>query len=146
MELLNCKLIEWNSMEYQNELDLRNRILRLPLGLNLYEEDLSRDKSDIHFGIFRGNHLLGTAIFSPFPNNTAQVRQVAVESNAQNQGLGKKLILFAEEYAKDHAYKEVWLNARMSAFGFYQKLAYHPQGDVFLELTIPHQKMIKLLF
>ena len=57
---LEIKTFEYNSEEYQNELKLRNECLRIPLGMSLFDEDLSRDKKDIHIGAYIDNKMIGT--------------------------------------------------------------------------------------
>ena len=44
--------IDFGSEEYQAELALRNEILRRPIGLDLYSEDLSKEGMDCHLGAF----------------------------------------------------------------------------------------------
>jgi len=41
---LLIKEIKYGSKEYQQVLELRNKVMRLPLGLNIYDEDLSEEK------------------------------------------------------------------------------------------------------
>jgi predicted GNAT family N-acyltransferase len=42
-------------------------------------------------------------------------------------------------------YTSLSLHARKSAIGFYRKLGYAAVGKEFIEVTVPHQKMIKKL-
>ncbi len=43
--------IQWGTKEYEDELALRNEILRVPLGLNLYKQDLSQENTYWHVGL-----------------------------------------------------------------------------------------------
>ena len=55
--------IQWGTKEYEDELALRNEILRVPLGLNLYKQDLSQENTYWHVGAVDGGRLVGTLLF-----------------------------------------------------------------------------------
>lgn len=44
--------IAHGSAAYSAACALRNRVLRLPLGLDLYREDLAAEVSQLHFGLY----------------------------------------------------------------------------------------------
>ena len=70
---------------------------------------------------------------------------MAVGENWQGKGIGRELILFAEKFAKKKGIKQMVMNARKVAIGFYQKLGYKIVSDEFIEVTIPHVKMVKTI-
>ncbi|MFA6428105.1 MAG: GNAT family N-acetyltransferase [Candidatus Buchananbacteria bacterium] len=139
------KEIKYNSQEYQAAVNLRNKILRLPLGLVLKEEDLQREKSDFHFAFFKGQEIIGTLILTPLDNTTVRMRQVAVASDNQGQGIGSKLVEFAEKFAIDHKFLKIILSARSTALNFYKKNGYQVLGDEYLgkSIKILHFEMSK---
>lgn len=53
------QIIDYASQEYRQMLDLRNHILRAPLGLSLTEEDIEQDKNNILIGAFEDEKMLG---------------------------------------------------------------------------------------
>jgi predicted GNAT family N-acyltransferase len=59
--------------------------------------------------------------------------------------MGRVLMQFAENLARDRGYKKIMMHARKSAMGFYEKLGYKVVGDEFEEITIPHYIMEKKL-
>jgi GNAT superfamily N-acetyltransferase len=63
----------------------------------------------------------------------------------QGKGIGRALMIFAENIARDQGYKRLCMHARRSAIGFYEKLGYAVSGDEFVEVTIPHFTMEKSL-
>lgn len=71
---------------------------------------------------------------------------MAVLNDLQGQGLGKALLQFAENVARDRGYQRITMHARKNAAGFYEKLGYKVKGDEFIEITIPHYVMEKSLF
>jgi predicted GNAT family N-acyltransferase len=70
---------------------------------------------------------------------------MAVPNSMQGKGIGRALMVFAENIARDLGYKRLTMHARKTALGFYQKLGYQVTGDEFLEVTIPHFIMEKVL-
>jgi predicted GNAT family N-acyltransferase len=95
-------------------------------------------------GAFENNILVGVLILTKLSSVEVKMRQVAVLENRQNQNIGYKLVKFSEEYAKEAGYLKIVLNARKTAVGFYEKLGYEKFGDEFLEINIPHYKMLKI--
>jgi len=136
-------LIKFGSEAYQAELSLRNGLLRIPLGLDLYAEDLSREDSDYHVGAFLHGKLIGCLVLTPLGGGEIKMRQVAVEKACQGLGIGKKLVERCEIYAGDMGCHRIVLAARTAAVGFYQKLGYRAVGDEFIEVGIPHMMMTK---
>ena len=137
--------IEFGSTEYAQEMDLRDRILRRPLGLSFSKEELAREGNDLHFGAFSGGKLLGCLVLSPLTDVVIKMRQVAVDSNSQRAGIGKRLVKYSEEISRANGYSMIQLNARDAAVPFYLGLGYEVHGDVFEEVGIPHRKMRKHL-
>jgi predicted GNAT family N-acyltransferase len=145
MENLILKEIEYGSKEYKDELDLRNRMLRLPLGLDIYDEDLKSESEDIHLGAFFNGSLAGVLILVSAEKGAARMRQVAVSEGLQGNGIGTKLVKYAEKTAGGKGYKEIVLHARQTALGFYEKLGYETTSALFFEIGIPHVEMKKKL-
>lgn len=125
--------------------NLRNDILRKPLGLCFSEEELEREKDDILMGAFEDDRLLGCCLLTRMDNKTVRLRQMAVPNSMQGKGVGRALMIFAENIARDLGYKKLCMHARKTAVGFYQKLGYGIAGQEFVEVTIPHYIMEKAL-
>lgn len=137
------RIIKYNSDDYIQELGLRDEVLRKPLGMSLYDENLDRDKTDTHIAAFVDGKLIGVLILTVINENTLKMRQVAVNESYQNLKIGTALVLFAESHAKNNGFTAIVLHARKVATGFYLKLGYHVQGNEFLEINLPHYEMIK---
>ena len=139
------KIIDHGSPEYKQMVDLRYQILRKPLGLTFQDEELEREKNDILIGCFDEDKLEGCCMLKQEGEGTVRLRQMAVISGLQGKGLGKALMIFAENIARDRGYKRLTMHARKSAQGFYEKLGYEVCSDEFTEVTIPHYVMEKML-
>lgn len=137
--------IEYNSQRYQEELALRDKILRKPLGLSIYDEVGDEESKFWHFGIIQDGILIACLVAQPLEQQTVSAGQMAVSNFLQGQGLGKILVTEAEQKLQRQGIKHVFLAARVSAQGFYKKLGYITEGDTFTKVGIPHIKMSKSL-
>ena len=134
MKNIEIRRIEYGSKEYKDELDLRNKILRTPLGLDIYDEDLKAEKDVIHFGAFSGENHKGALVLTRGGEGCIRMRQVAVSEGLQGKGLGKKLVEYAEQFSRSEGYKEIMLHSRTTASGFYTNLGYSDTSPVFMEV------------
>jgi predicted GNAT family N-acyltransferase len=120
-------------------------VLRDPLGLKFDPEELKLESTAFHFGAFENGTMLGTLMFAIVDDEpeTLRMRQVAVDFNTQSKGVGKKLVTYAEDFAIREGYQSIRLHARDTAVPFYLALGYEKVGDMFVEVGIPHQEMVK---
>ena len=125
--------------------NLRMDILRKPLGLSFDPVDLEKEKEDVLMGAFEDDRLLGCCLLTRQDQHTMRLRQMAVPNNMQGKGIGRALMIFAENIARDLGYKKLCMHARKTALGFYEKLGYSTSGEEFTEVTIPHYIMEKAL-
>ncbi len=138
-------MIDHGTREYKQMVHLRNEMLRKPLGLTFTEEELEQEKDDILMGAFEDDRLLGCCLLTPMDAGAVRLRQMAVPNGMQGKGVGRALMIFAENVARDLGYKKLSMHARKTAVGFYQKLGYSVTGEEFMEVTIPHYIMEKSL-
>lgn len=139
------KIIDHGSKEYRQMVQLRNDILRKPLGMNLTEEELEKEKEQILIGAFEEEKMLGCCMLIRQADAEVKLRQMAVLNNLQGKGIGRALIQFAENIARDNGYKKITMHARKPVTGFFEKLGYKVSSEEFLEITIPHVEMEKSL-
>ncbi len=139
------KQIDHSSKEYRQMVELRNEILRKPLGLSFKKEELTREKDDILIGAFEEDKMLGCCLLTKVNKDNVRLRQMAVQNNLQGKGIGAAMLNYAENVARDAGYKNMLMHARKTAVGFYEKLDYKVTGAEFEEITIPHVIMEKKL-
>ena len=145
MKEVIVKEIETGTPEYQQLLQFRNKLLRRPLGLDLFAEDLSDDEEDIILAAVDNQEIVGCVMLHPIDEHAVKLRQMAVAEALQGKGLGRILVTEAEEAATEQGYQRIVLHARITAREFYQKAGYKAIGDIFTEVTIPHIAMEKTL-
>jgi predicted GNAT family N-acyltransferase len=139
------RIIDHGTKEYQQMVNLRMEILRKPLGLSFDAAELEKEKEDVLMGAFEDERLLGCCLLTRMDQHTMRLRQMAVPNSMQGKGIGRALMIFAENIARDLGYKKLCMHARKTARGFYEKLGYSTSGEEFTEVTIPHYIMEKAL-
>jgi len=139
------KQIDYGTREYKQMVQLRDTVLRKPLGLAFSPEELAREKEDILIGAFDEDEILACCLLTKVDHETLKLRQMAVQNNLQGKGIGASLMSFAETLARDKGYKNLMMHARDSAIGFYEKFGYKIKGDEFIEVNVPHHVMEKRL-
>ncbi len=139
------KIIDHGTKEYTQMIDLRYNMLRKPLGLSFEKEELEKEKDDVLIGCFDDGKLEGCCMLTEIAPKTFRLRQMAVTSGLQGKGIGKVLMIFAENISRDMGYRKIVMHARKTAIGFYEKLGYKTTGAEFIEVTIPHSVMEKNL-
>ena len=139
------KIIDYGTKEYKQVLKLRDEILRKPLGLNFSQEELEKEKNNMHMAAYEDDEMLGCCMLVEEDPETVRLRQMAVVNDVQGKGIGRALMQFAENLARDRNYKRITMHARKNAVGFYEKMGYKKLGDEFMEITIPHVVMEKEL-
>jgi len=138
--------IVYGSDLHREEIKLRERILRVPLGLRFREQDLASEKDEIRFGLLDSSGTLSACLLiRPMKKGTVKLRQMAVNEELQGTGMGKELIGKVEKELKRDGITDIELHARKYAEGFYLKLGYTVTGEPFEEVGIPHVKMVKKL-
>jgi GNAT superfamily N-acetyltransferase len=142
---MGLKQIDYGTAEYNQMVQLRKQLLRLPLGLNFTEEELQKEKNDILIAAFDDDRILGCCMLCPLNKYTLRLRQMAVADNLQGKGIGASMMIFAENLARDKGYRHMLMHARDSAIGFYEKFGYKIKGTPFTEVNLPHHVMEKEL-
>ena len=117
-EALDFREITFGSDEYKQMCELRNEVLRLPLGLNLYSEDLQQEKEQLHFGLFdQDTELIACVIAVLHGYGKAKLRQMAVKAGYEGRGVGRRLLLSLEAQLAARGVTQLSLHARISAAG-----------------------------
>lgn len=143
--MIEIKEIAFDSADYEKVWQLREEVLRKPLGQSLKNDDLSWDEHDHILAAFNGDEVVGCVILHPKENGVMKLRQMAVHPSMQGSGVGTLIVRAAEEAALKYGFKKMDMHARMVALDFYKKLGYSVVSDTFTEVGIPHVVMEKSL-
>jgi predicted GNAT family N-acyltransferase len=139
--------IEFGSGRYQEFLDLRYKILLKPLGLKFLDSFREEEADFLHIGCVDSltDKLVGGLILVPINAEEIRVMQVAVDTVRQGEGLGRRLIEYAISEARSIGYERLVMHAMLSVVGFYEKLGFKQEGDLFEEKGINFVRMVKKL-
>jgi predicted GNAT family N-acyltransferase len=78
-------------------------------------------------------------------SSTPRVGRMAVLRQWRGHGVGKAILDFFCQYAKQHGYQTVRLNSQTHATPFYYKQGFLSHGSEFVEAGIPHLEMRRKL-
>lgn len=143
LDKIVMKEIPYGSSAYEETIILRNEVFRKPWGLDIKDDDLSPDKEMDIYGAYLDGQLIATIFLADHEEGVARVRNVAIYEDYRGQGLGRYLMDFAEDLARQKGYKKVFLMGRTSVEAFYHKLGYETIGQAYDYRTIAHVDMIK---
>ena len=137
--------IEFGSSRYKELLELRYKILLQPLGLKFLDSYREEEASFLHVGCIENStdELIGGLILVPIDHEEIRVMQVAVDTIHQGEGIGRKLIEHTENIAKEIGYEKLVMHAMLSVVGFYEKLGFKQDSDLFEEKGISFVRMVK---
>jgi thioesterase domain-containing protein len=133
--------------EFSQYYHLRWQILRKPWQQVLGSEQDEHEQHAIHRMIVdEKSCVLAVGRLEKVTRQQGQIRYMAVDEQAQGQGLGQQIISELESQASKLGMTEIALNARDNALGFYQKLGYENQGySHMLFDDVKHYRMVKKL-
>lgn len=141
--MTTVRQIEMSDPLYQQERELRNKILLRPVGT----PDFGWEHNDPHSAHFVAvkdcGQVVGCALLyqNPETPHTARLMQMAVDDTCQGQGIGRLLIGALLAYARQIELPEVTCHARGNVVGFYEGLGFEAYGEPFVEVGITHRYM-----
>lgn len=147
--------IDFASPAYDQLLKLRQEVLLKPLGLEIDIKEISAEYQYQHYALYTPDmQLLAGAILNPervineegeetAPPQKAEIQQVVVREDLQNQGIGQFLVDQIERAAVHQGIQHLSLLAIKDAVKFYQDLGYKKQGRMSKIHGHKHAKMQK---
>lgn len=141
---IDFKIIEHGSEIYRQAVLLREDILRKPFGLKYTEEELLEEKDHIQVVGITNDAVVATVVLVP-EGLDCKMQRVVVDENLVNKGIGSKMMIFCEDYARENKFNSIYCHARDTTVNFYLRNRYIAEGDYFEEDTIPHLKMRKVI-
>ena len=136
------KLIAYGSDGWKSAVQLREEILRKPLGSFFTVEELEEERNHLHIVGLLGNELIATAVLVP-EGDAMKMQRVVVKEGNQDSGIGSKMMVFCEKIANEKKTQRIYCHARDTAVNFYLKNNYLAEGEYFPEDGIPHLLMYK---
>lgn len=129
---ITIKEVQWGTPEYKQEVELRCRVF----DKNHSQLNLDREVEDYHFCAFLGSELVGCFVLTEVDDGTVQMRQVAVDESLRGKNVGRQMLVFAEEFAKEAGFSRIVLKSRKHATPFYEKHNYIQTSEEFMEAAM----------
>ena len=138
--------IETESKIYKEALSLRYELF---FKNTHYDQSVLHDDLELksrHFVIVENGRLCAYGRLTAFGEGIIQISQIVVNLTEQKKGYGSTLLSNLLEECERVGYKEVFLNARVTAISLYKRLGFNVSGTEYLspKTNIPHFKMVKL--
>lgn len=110
---------------------LRHEALFAPFGIPRNDgwDDEGDDRH--HLAALVAGEVVGYACLILEPDGSGHVRQVSVSPARRGAGLGRALMSEVEAECRRRGLPLVWLNARVTAEGFYRRLGYTTTSGIF---------------
>jgi predicted GNAT family N-acyltransferase len=130
-------LVRWHEAEAAIR-SVREAVFVQELGIPLTLEIDGNDPECVHVLAYtEARQPIGTGRLKP----SGQIGRLAVLSPWRGRGVGRALLTALLDAAQAAGHREVVLSAQLHAAGFYEKLGFTAEGDVYEEAGIPHQRM-----
>ena len=144
MSDIALRWIERDDPLYIQERRLRFWVLRQPLGMPEGSEENPHEARCRHCVALEAGRVVGCVLALPDGDSpSVKLLQMAIAPDQRARGIGSLLVRELERRARDEGAHEVYMHARISAQGFYERLGYAPVGEVFDEVGLPHVKMTR---
>ena len=115
--------------------------------------EISQENADYYFILFNdeiiGNfRIIWDEKLAGFhQEKQVKLHRIYLHQKTQGNGIGKKLMVWLEEKAKQKGYKIIWLDAmdfQPQAFQFYKKRGYNYHSHTFLPYKLMHKELRKM--
>lgn len=123
--------IQYGSAEYEMTRELRNRIMRVPIGLSIYDQDYTFEVNSRIVGAFKGETMLGCSIVGKLDGECC-LDFLCIDDQVQKSGIGSRLLADVENWARSQGISLLILEARVTARKFYEKHGYEAYGEIYL--------------
>jgi ribosomal protein S18 acetylase RimI-like enzyme len=131
---------------YPEELELRYRVLREPLGHSRSDVLFPFEHQSLHLiALEEARSVVGCVLFHAEGPTSGRLFQMAVAATRRRHGLGRELVRALEAELFNRGIREVHLHAREPVVPFYERLGYAAFGEPFIEVSILHRHMRRVL-
>lgn len=143
--MIDLRFVTTGDALYAEELELRFRVLREPLGHARSDVAFPFEHESLHLLALEHARVVACVLFHPEPPSSGRLFQMAVAPDRQRRGLGQRMVRALEAELMRRGVRDVHLHAREHVVPFYEQLGYAVVGEPFVEVSIPHRHMRRQL-
>ena len=130
------KILNYLSLE---ERKIREEVFIKEQGFINEIDDL--EDSSFHLLYYVNEEVVGVCRFYELEKDVYKIGRIAVKKELRNKGIGKEIVNNAIEYINKLNAKKIYIYSQLHAVGFYEKLGFIVEGDIFYEEDHPHKKV-----
>jgi len=124
---------------------IRTEVFVEEQGVPKEEEIDDLDQTSIHALAHINSVPVATGRLITTDNKNARIGRMAVKIEYRRIGVASLVLNFLEEKAREKGIQHITLEAQRYVKNFYSDRGYSERGGVFLDVGIPHVKMVKEL-
>lgn len=129
---------------YIDAVKIRRQVFMLEQGVPGEIEIDKYEAACIHFVLYSDNNeAIATCRLLPLTEEMIKLQRMAVQKEFRGHDYGRVIVESAEQFAKEQGYNTITLGAQITALGFYEKMGYIKEGEMFLDAAIEHYQMNK---
>ncbi|MBU2219345.1 GNAT family N-acetyltransferase, partial [Patescibacteria group bacterium] len=137
MESIKIKLVKI-PQELIDAKDIRRQIFQKEQGISEELDFDGKDKKSHHVVVYYKDRPIGTTRIRYLEDNkVAKIERTSVLQEFRGKDIGKQIIEYALDFLNKKGIEKVILNAQEHAKGFYEKLGFKQEGEIFKEASIP---------
>lgn len=122
---------------------IRHNVYVDGMGISVADEFDGRDDDCVHVLVRLDGVPVGAARLMQM-DHCVKLQRVAVLETARGRGIGGELVKASIDHARDHmAARQMRLGAQVKAMTLYARHGFVPVGDIFLDVGMPHQEMVR---
>lgn len=135
---MNIKLVK---NDISDALKIREEVFVKEQGIasDIINADFDKLDTTKHYIYYNENNKAIASLALLDMGKEYMIKRVCVLKDFRRSGIGAKLM---ERVIQSHTDKPITLNSQLSTEAFYWAVGFRSQGDMFLEVDIPHIKMV----
>ncbi|MCM1981863.1 GNAT family N-acetyltransferase [Lyngbya confervoides] len=127
--------------EAQSISGIRHRVFGQEQGIDPALDWDGKDSEAVHVLASLDRQPVGVARLREIGPRRLKLERLAVLPDYRQQGIGSELVYTAIAYGRQQGYVEIVLHAQSPTVPFYDRLGFHPVGEIFHEAGLEHQAM-----
>ncbi|MGX7148077.1 GNAT family N-acetyltransferase [Enterococcus ureasiticus] len=129
---------------YLDAVKIRRQVFMLEQGVPGEIEIDKYEAACIHFVLYGDeNEAIATCRLLPLEDGLIKLQRMAVQKEYRGNDHGRLIVESAEQFSKEQGYRAMTLGAQITALGFYERMGYIKEGEMFLDANIEHYQMNK---